>query len=686
LCSADLAGTAETCNGIDDDCDGRTDVGVRPEDGTCAGLGICGDHAGAATCTDGRWFCAYEDDPRWAGPDTPETTCDAFDNDCDGVADEALLGAALAVGIPLELQVFAPRGRGAFARRAGEVWFFGRQNNRWRAWLFDGIGPRFRGGSALDGRADLMAPDTVPRAAYVADRDAFVVLFEPSDISLPPTLVEYQPSSGQWLLLRWQSPPAARTGGALLALDVGGANELFVVGGRGLDGASPPPERIVIAASDGAVGTAVASVVQSHLLPALPDVVDASAVAADDGAGGRWHAIVGTPRIAGGAGAAGVAWRIHQGQVVQVVTLGGPEIPLPGRPALTLDPTAADPRLVAWTATARVAWSLVGGAEAHAIAEPSSHRGELCAEDAFSSTGTHDAPIIAGRCVDTGHDGLWTPDGGRTPLAQPTGEGELLRLVPTGLAWVAADRIAFWRDDAWHVVTTAPIPWAASPEGLTIAGGPEGFVVAALTGGNPTLAIPTIEPPGWDLATPAAIDDTFALASALVPLGFPSDGWWVIAGRDADGKAATRIMRRTSDDWTTVGPLLEGAFVAGILTPGENVGYLLLERDGPQLHRIETDGDPVAVVEVGPVAWALPQGPDLHLTIAAPGADALFFAHGPEGWLRIDGLQTFPEPVEPASSSVSAVLWLDGIGPTALIAEPSWQLEPLVLSCEAPLP
>jgi len=91
---------AEDCNGVDDDCDGRTDESLvapsssgrcRRTAGTpCENVGLeCRTEAGQTT-----WFCAYSDDVEF-DPVVPdgilpeETRCDGIDNDCDGEADDS---------------------------------------------------------------------------------------------------------------------------------------------------------------------------------------------------------------------------------------------------------------------------------------------------------------------------------------------------------------------------------------------------------------------------------------------------------------------------------------------------------------------------------------------------------------------------------------------------------------------
>ncbi len=89
------AGTPETCNGVDDDCNGHIDEGLSQTDNSCAKLGVCSTADSVkATCHGGAWQCDYSGVAAYEG--ATEFSCDGLDNNCDGVTDETWANLGLA--------------------------------------------------------------------------------------------------------------------------------------------------------------------------------------------------------------------------------------------------------------------------------------------------------------------------------------------------------------------------------------------------------------------------------------------------------------------------------------------------------------------------------------------------------------------------------------------------------------
>jgi len=103
-CSSDLEGGRELCDGVDNDCNGDTDEGVTFDDwasgpvevgGACTGRGACA--AGVVECGPGlAAVCST-----FAGGSASQAraeTCNALDDDCDGLTDEGMSYLGIAIG------------------------------------------------------------------------------------------------------------------------------------------------------------------------------------------------------------------------------------------------------------------------------------------------------------------------------------------------------------------------------------------------------------------------------------------------------------------------------------------------------------------------------------------------------------------------------------------------------------
>jgi hypothetical protein len=209
-CSTEPGGSqnqaqAETCDGQDNDCDGITDDDPAVPLGICPDQGICASQpADAVDCDKGEWVCANSTLP---GFEAEESSCDGLDNDCDGWVDDRLDKRFASLSTVWDQP---PEGIASAAvfQQGSELFIIGGQS------------PEFA--TALRYRV----------------RDQF--------LRWDPESADYEVLSRDWSF--------ARTGAALTSLPNG---SLYLVGGRGQEPSAFPgpveirPDRVLLSRTEG---------------------------------------------------------------------------------------------------------------------------------------------------------------------------------------------------------------------------------------------------------------------------------------------------------------------------------------------------------------------------------------------------------------------------------------------------
>ena len=92
-CSGGIEPKPETCNGIDDDCNGQVDDNVPNVGAACGSSNTAPCQLGAWQCANGKMTCAGNLEPQ-------AEVCDGIDNNCNGQVDDSVPGSGDPCGTP----------------------------------------------------------------------------------------------------------------------------------------------------------------------------------------------------------------------------------------------------------------------------------------------------------------------------------------------------------------------------------------------------------------------------------------------------------------------------------------------------------------------------------------------------------------------------------------------------------
>ncbi|MCA9538025.1 MAG: hypothetical protein KC620_04020 [Myxococcales bacterium] len=227
VCDPFEGALAERCNGIDDDCDGRTDEDPVDVGNTCrSGLGLCA-RVGTTFCLQGAITC----DARPGSPDFED--CNRVDDDCDGRVDEGGLCADVvppfvllvisahdvSVGEGIVIQVIADDDQ-LLDQVTVDV------NGEPVVLNALGVGvfvPAFPGDYTVTAVApDAAGNETSDRETFTASLEAPVARFTIAPTRIPErdgfnstVVLDASASTGGQLVYQWQVPGARVVGGAL---------------------------------------------------------------------------------------------------------------------------------------------------------------------------------------------------------------------------------------------------------------------------------------------------------------------------------------------------------------------------------------------------------------------------------------------------------------------------------------